>query len=221
MGYPFELWLVIIASLLSASLPAGTPGQQPNGATQNRDEQVKAFLESHGHQWRDLNVPEADGRLLHDLVIKHGYKRALEIGTSTGHSGIWIAWALTKTGGKLITLELDEQRHKSALANFREAGLSDIIDARLGDAHELVPRLAGSFDFVFCDADKDWYKNYLAAVLPRLELGGCFAAHNVSQSRYGWSGEYLNYARSQPDLETTVISSSSSGLALSFKKPAK
>ena len=221
MGYPIKLWLAAMVSLFSVSLTALTPGQQPNGATQNRDEQVKAFLESNRHQWRDLNVPETDGRLLHDLVIKHGYKRALEIGTSTGHSGIWIAWALAKTGGKLTTLELDEQRHKSALANFRAAGLSDIIDARLGDAHELVPRLAGSYDFVFCDADKDWYKNYLVAVLPKLEPGGCFAAHNVSQSRYGWSGEYLNFARSQPDLETTVISSSSSGVALSFKKPAK
>jgi caffeoyl-CoA O-methyltransferase len=221
MRYTFRLCLVILAFLPGAILPAEIPGQQPDGATQSRDQQVRAFLESHRRQWRDLNVPESDGRLLHDLVIKHGYKRALEIGTSTGHSGIWIAWALSKTGGKLITVELDENRYRSALANFREAGLSDIIDARLHDAHELVPRLPGSYDFVFCDADKDWYKNYLAAVLPKLDPGGCFAAHNVSQSRYGWSGEYLNYARSQPDLETTVISSSSSGVALSFKKSAK
>jgi len=68
------------------------------------DQKVRAFLESHRDGWRDLNVPWQDGQLLHDLVLKHRYTRALEIGTSTGHSGIWIAWALAKTGGKLVTL---------------------------------------------------------------------------------------------------------------------
>jgi len=194
---------------------------QTGAAPQSRDDGVRRFLESHRYQWRDLNVPEADGKFLYDLVLKHGYKRALEIGTSTGHSGIWIGWALSKTGGKLITIEIDEERHRSASANFRDAGLADIIDARLGDAHKLVPQLEGSFDFVFCDADKEWYRNYLEAVLPKLEPGGCFAAHNVSQSRAGWVGEYLAYARSQPNLETAVERSSSSGIALSYKKSSQ
>ena len=98
--------------------------------TEEIDEKVKTFLEKNRHQWHDLNVPRADGKLLFDLIIKHNYKNALEIGTSTGHSGIWIAWALSKTGGKLITIEIDERRYKEALANFEEAGLSKYIDAR-------------------------------------------------------------------------------------------
>ena len=71
-------------------------------------QKVKKFLSDHSSQWYDLNVPSADGQLLYDLIIKGNYKSALEIGTSTGHSGIYIAWALSKTGGKLITIDIDE-----------------------------------------------------------------------------------------------------------------
>lgn len=185
------------------------------------DTRVKEFLDSHDWGWGDMNVPAVDGQTLHDIIIKNNYTRALEIGTSTGHSGIWIAWALSKTGGKLITIEIDERRHRQAVENFAAAGLSDYIDARLGDAHEIVPALEGPFDFVFSDADKGWYKNYLIAVLPKLEVGGCYATHNVYMGRRGrsrgGSGDYLNYLLSLPNMETTV-DSRGNGLAISYKK---
>jgi len=144
------------------------------------DKKVKEFLADHSGQWHDLNISSADGQLLYDLIIKGNYKSALEIGTSTGHSGIWIAWALSKTGGKLITIEYDEIRHKTAQQNFKEAGLSEFIDARLADAHSLVKDLKGPFDFVFSDADKDWYKNYFIDINPKLKVGGCYSTHNIS-----------------------------------------
>ena len=180
------------------------------------DQQVRQFLESQKHQWRDMNVPESDGKLLHDLIVEHNYTRALEIGTSTGHSGIWIAWALSKTGGKLVTIDINERRHKTALANFEKAGLADYIDARLADAHELVPKLEGPFDFVFSDADKGWYKNYFVAVLPKLEVGGCFTAHNMTMRARGIQ-EFIDYVESLPNLETT-IDRSGGGVSISFKK---
>jgi len=148
------------------------------------DKKVKDFLDKHAYQWNDMNIPATDGKLLYDLIIKNNYTKALEIGTSTGHSAIWLAWALSKTGGKLITIEIDETRYKEALRNFKEAGLSEYVDARLADAHDLVPKLKGPFDFVFCDADKGWYKNYFIEISPKLEVGGCFTAHNVSKYRY-------------------------------------
>jgi len=191
---------------------------------QDLDEKVRSFLDSHRYSWRDMNVSETDGKILYDIIIKNNYKKALEIGTSTGHSAIWIAWALSKTGGKLITVEINEWRYKQALENFEEAGLSDYIDARLADAHELVPKLKGPFDFVFCDADKDWYKNYLEAVLPKLEVGGCFAAHNVSgrRGRRQWGiGEFVDYLESLPNMETTYEQSSWSGMSVSYKKSEK
>ena len=191
---------------------------------QSLNDRVRSFLDSHEYSWRDMNVSEADGKVLYDIIIKNKYSKALEIGTSTGHSAIWIAWALSKTGGKLITVEINEGRYKQALANFEEAGLSDYIDARLADAHELVPKLKGPFDFVFCDADKGWYKNYLIAVLPKLEVGGCYTAHNVSGRRRGraWGvGEFVDYLESLPYMETTYDDSSWSGISISYKKSEK
>lgn len=187
------------------------------------DEKVRNFLDSHRYDWRDMNVPEVDGKALYDIIIKNRYKKALEIGTSTGHSAIWIAWALSKTGGKLITIEINDRRYRQALANFKEAGLSAYIDARLADAHQLVNELAGPFDFVFIDADKDWYTNYANALIPKLETGGCMAAHNVYKPHTGrWggmgTGEYYEFITERPDFDTYFISERWGGLAVSYKK---
>jgi len=218
-------YLVFMISLL---LP-GSISAQPIKENPALDAKVKKFLAEHAGQWRDLNIPTSDGQLLYDLIIKGNYKSALEIGTSTGHSGIYIAWALSKTGGKLITIELDESRHKTALENFKQAGLSEYIDARNADAHALVKELKGPFDFVFSDADKDWYKNYFIDLDPKLKTGGCFASHNVYDrsaggrgGRGGGSGQdvYLDYVKSLKNYETTV-NATGGGLAISYKKSDK
>ncbi len=214
------LCLTAVGALAALTLAATMArGPRQASAPQDLDARVRAFLENRGGAWRDMNVPARDGQLLYDLVLKNRYTRALEIGTSTGHSGIWIAWALSKTGGRLITVEIDEGRYREALANFKEAGLSDYIDARLGDAHEIVPSLAGPFDFVFCDADKDWYKNYFTAVLPKLGIGGCFAAHNVSPRMRGWgAGSFVTYVEGLPGVETVFLPGSGGGMSASYKR---
>ncbi|MFA9454627.1 MAG: O-methyltransferase [Candidatus Aminicenantaceae bacterium] len=205
----------LICLLVTVQLPGMAMSDQ------DLDARVKSFLDKSRNSWRNMNVPESDGQVLYDLVRKHGYTKALEIGTSTGHSGIWIAWALSKNGGKLITIEVDERRYQKALANFEEAGLSDYIDARLADAHKLVPELEGPFDFVFCDADKHWYKNYLIAILPKLEVGGCFTAHNVTGGRMHGVREFLDHLDSLPYMETRIDRSSWSGISISFKRDEK
>ena len=207
---------VAFACALMLGLPAVREAWQTPGKVEDLDAKVTRFLAQHRFGWRDMNVPESDGRLLHDLVIKNGYTRALEIGTSTGHSGIWTAWALSKTGGRLVTIEIDEGRYREALRNFEEAGLSAYIDARRADAHELVPRLVGPFDFVFIDADKDWYTSYARAVVPKLRVGGCLTAHNVSPGRRGsMTGDFYEYITSLPSLETSVTSG---GVSISYKR---
>ena len=213
-----------IAGLAGLILFASVAPPAQNTAPADVDSKVRAFLDAHAGRWRDLNVSEADGRILYDLVLKNRCTRALEIGTSTGHSGIWIAWALSKTGGRLVTIDIDEGRHREALANFREAGLDGWIDARLGDAHELVPALAGPFDFVFCDADKDWYKNYFTAVLPKLTVGGIFAAHNVSPRMRGgrWgAASFVDEVLSLPFMETSFAEGSRGGMSISIKRAEK
>ena len=168
--------LIIILSILLFSSPVSSQGLKENPVL---DEKVKKTLDKLSEQWYDMNVPASDGKLLYEIIIKNNYTSAVEIGTSTGHSGIWIAWALSKTGGKLITIEIDQSRYKKALKNFEEAGLLEYIDARLADAHKLVPELKGPFDFVFSDADKDWYINYFKALDQKLKTGGSFVSHNV------------------------------------------
>ena len=181
------------------------------------DKKVRIFLENRKGKWHDWNVPYSDGKILYDLIIKNKYRKAIDIGTSTGLSAIWMAWALSKTGGTLITIEIHEGRHKKALANFKEAGLSEYIDARLADAHELVEEIKGPFDFVFSDADKDWYKNYFIAIAPKLSVGGCFTAHNVSNGGMEGIREFLDYVKGLPNFKTTIDTTSQAGISISYK----
>jgi caffeoyl-CoA O-methyltransferase len=194
-------------------------GQTAVPSPQSLDDRVRDFLAAQKGRWRQENVTEADGRLLHDLILKRGYARALEIGTSTGHSGIWQAWALSKTGGSLVTVEIEEFRHLTAVRNFRAAGLDAWIDARLGDAHKLVETLEGPFDFIFIDADQNWTPSYFRALLPKLAAGGCFAVHNVLSLGY-MKGvrEFLDEVRALDFMETTIETSSGGGISLSFRK---
>ncbi len=207
---------VILFSLISVSRA------QESMDSLSLDNRVSSFLVERKGAWHDMNIPEIDGQLLHDIIIQNNYTKALEIGTSTGRSGIWIAWALSKTGGKLITIEINEQRHREAIENFKQAGLSTYIDARLADAHQLVRELEGPFDFVFCDADKGWYKNYFIAIYPKLEVNGCYTAHNVSDSgwRRLWGGgaqEFYQYVRELPNMDTSV-NTDGNGVSISFKR---
>jgi caffeoyl-CoA O-methyltransferase len=205
-------WLPVVLAACAAT-PAAARAQESE-----LDTRVARFLERHRYGWRDMNVPATDGQVLHDLIVEHGFTRALEIGTSTGHSATWIAWALSKTGGRLITIEIDEDRHREALENFATAGLADYIDARLADAHTLVPELEGPFDFVFVDADKEWYTSYFRAVLPKLAPGGCFTAHNISSRRIGWVAEFLDAVEATPDLTTEIVGSMHSGISVSCRR---
>ena len=201
-------------SLVGTVLSAFT---QKTATSKDLDAKVEKFLNDNRRNWHDLNVPYKDGQTLFNLITKNNYTRALEIGTSTGHSSIWMAWALSKTGGKLITIEIDGDRYKTALNNFKKAGLEEFIDARLADAHQLVKELKGPFDFVFSDADKEWYTQYFKDVDPKLVVGGCFTAHNVTDG-FGDVKRFLNYVRSLPNYETTIDRSSSSGISISYKK---
>ena len=210
-----------IAFLLVTTIgPEYLTAQSPRLETE-LDQKVKRFLSEKSGQWRDMNVPAVDAKKLYDLVLEGNYKSALEIGTSTGYSGIYIAWALSKTGGKLITIDIDEDRHKTALKNFKEAGLSDYIDARLADAHVLVKELEGPFDFIFSDADKYWYKNYFDDINPKLKVGGCYTTHNIIEGGPGgwggWNQDYLEYIQNLDNYESTLYKDGG-GLLISYKR---
>jgi len=209
---------LLVPATAMAALFLGQAARPADSAAQAAlDQRVEKFLASRKGTWHDLNVPEVDGRTLRDLIVRNGYTRALEIGSSTGHSAIWIAWGLSRTGGRLITVEIDRERHREAVANFKAAGLADYIDARLADAHTLVPQLPGPFDFVFSDADKDWYKNYFVAVWPKVSVGGCFTAHNVSRRWGDGIDEFLDHLGTIRNGRTTFDNRSRAGISITCK----
>lgn len=215
MGRPGSCVALGLAALSSLVAPASILAQVA-AARDGLDARVQGFLERSRGQWRDLNVPYEDGQALHDLIVEKGFTRGLEIGTSTGHSAIWIAWAMSKTGGRLVTIEIDERRHRAAVKNFGEAGVAPYVDARLADAHQLVKELRGPFDFVFSDADKDWYTQYFKDLESKLPVGGCFTAHNVLD---GFSGvdAFLAYVRAHPSYATSIERTSRSGISVSCR----
>ena len=208
--------VLFLALAFIAMVPSRRASGQDGGRPPGLDARVSAFLEKMKGSWHDLNVPYQDGQALHDLIVKKRFTRGLEIGTSTGHSGIWIGWAMSKTGGKLLTIEIDADRHRTARKNFEAAGVAPYIDARLADAHDLVKELRGPFDFVFSDADKDWYTQYFKDLEGKMTVGGCFTAHNVLD---GFAGidEFVAYVRSRPNYTTTIEHTSRSGISVSCR----
>lgn len=125
------------------------------------------------------------GRVLSMLSHMVRPKRILEIGTYTGYSALCMAEGLAP-GGKLITLDKNEELEELVRRYIAESGLEQTIDFKLGDAMELIPETEGSFDLVFIDADKTNYHNYFQLVLEKVRPGGFIIADNVL-----WSGKVL------------------------------
>ena len=124
-----------------------------------------------------ISVRPEEGRLLQFLAATCNAQIALEIGTLGGYSGVWIARGLAPHG-RLITVEKSPQHADVARDHFRLAGVSDQVDIRIGDAHNLLPTLSdeGPFDMIFVDAEKEGYPDYLEWSLANLRAGGVLAA---------------------------------------------
>jgi caffeoyl-CoA O-methyltransferase len=158
------------------------------------------------------NVPAADGRLLRILTEAANAKHVVEIGTSTGISGLWFCLALTKTGGKLTTFEVDRTRALAARKHFREAGVDAHVTVVEGDAHQNVTKIRDPIDVLFIDADKDGYLDYLTKLLPLVRPGGLILAHNTDMVP-----DYMKAVTSRADLET-IVYTSGGGLAVTLRK---
>jgi predicted O-methyltransferase YrrM len=164
-----------------------------------------------------LAVSEEDGRFLRLLVASKGARHALEIGGASGYSAIWIGMGLRETGGKLVTIEYDPTRAKELAENIKRAGLSDVVQVIAGDAFQQIPKVPGTFDFVFLDAWKKDYKRFLDLVFPRLDKGGLFLAHNVVNKK-SEMGDFLDAIQKNPSLWTTIVSPSGEGMSVSLKR---
>lgn len=136
------------------------------------------------------------GRLLSMISHMIRPRVVLEIGTYTGYSALCMAEGLQE-GGKLITIDLNEELEERVRGYFREANLADRIDYRIGDASQILPQLNERFDLVFIDADKENYARYFDLVIDRVNLNGIILADNVL-----WSGKVLG---DKPDKDTRAI----------------
>jgi caffeoyl-CoA O-methyltransferase len=130
----------------------------------------------------EINVSPNQGRLLRLFAEIAGARRILEIGTLGGYSAIHLARGLPEDGG-LISLEIDEHHADVARKNVERAGLSDVVEVRVGDAHRLLSDLIendqGPFDLVFIDADKEGYPDYLDASLRLVRPGSLILGDNT------------------------------------------
>jgi predicted O-methyltransferase YrrM len=146
-----------------------------------------------------INVSPAQGKLLHLLARAQGARNILEIGTLGGYSTIWLARALP-AGGRLITLEANPKHAAVARANIARAGLTRVVELRLGLPIETLPQIAaerlGPFDLIFIDADKPGYPEYLPWALELSRPGSLIIADNVVRK-----GEVANAASTDPNVQ--------------------
>ena len=159
-----------------------------------------------------LSVPIQDGKALRLLTEAKGAKNVVEIGTSTGYSGLWLCLALQRTNGRLTTFEIDHQRASMAQQHFKEAGAEKMVSIIEGDAHEQIAKLKEPVDVAFIDADKGGYVDYLHKLLPLMRPGGLILAHNVDMVP-----DYIKEVTSNADLET-IFYTEGAGLAVTLKK---
>ena len=127
------------------------------------------------------NIPRQTGILINTFIKTFGAKSVLELGTSNGYSGIFIAKALKETGGKLTTIEFYEKRQSIAIENFKKCGVFDIVRPIEGSACEILKWLGPDekFDFVFIDANKREYVEYFKLVKPHLTERAMIVADNI------------------------------------------
>jgi|SRR5579863_4117732 len=142
-----------------------------------------------------IQVSPAQGKFLHLLARAIGARAILEIGTLGGYSTIWLARALPP-GGRLITLEANPHHAGVARANFARAGLTEVVELRLGRALETLPEVTGPFDFIFIDADKPSNADYLQWALKLSVPGSLIIIDNVIRE-----GAVIDAASTDPDVQ--------------------
>jgi caffeoyl-CoA O-methyltransferase len=182
----------------------------------SEEKRVLAVLDDVYRNHRYLSVPEEDGRLLRILAESIGARHVVEVGTSTGYSGLWILLALARTGGRLTTYEIDRGRHELARQNYERAGLLKQATLVLGDAHAEITKLKESIDLVFIDADKEGYPDYLQKLAPLTRPGGLIVAHNMASPPP--DPRYVEAITTNPAFDTVFLNMHSAGVGVTLKK---
>jgi len=150
--------------------------------------------------------PETAG-FLNLLIRTMGAKRVVEVGTSIGYTAVWLGEAVRATGGQVIGMEAVETKYRQAVDNLARAGLAEVVEVRYGDAKVIVQELTGPIDLAFVDAWKDDYIAYFDALLPKLRIGGCIIADNITSppTFLETMQRYQTYVRSHPNVRSYLL----------------
>ncbi|QBD83233.1 methyltransferase domain-containing protein [Ktedonosporobacter rubrisoli] len=175
-----------------------------------------ASVQEHSRKMLNLEPPTA--QLLSILVRSSRRTNILEIGTSSGYSTIWLAWATQTVGGHVTSIDRSAEKHALADTNLRRAHLRETVDLICGDASEIVARLTGPFDFVFFDADRRSAPNQLELIVPKLTPDAFILADNVNSHPDEIAG-YLAAIEKLTQFEHTIIPVGK-GLSLAYRQRA-
>lgn len=158
-----------------------------------------------GHDQRMRSIGPETGQFLNILAKSLKSPIILELGTSFGYSGIWLAEAARATGGKLITMELHDYKSAYAQQMAQQAGLADWMDFRVGDAVQMIDDLSQKVDFVFVDLWKDLYVPCLKAFYPRLNPGAIIVADNMIRPGTEDVKRYGQAIRALPSISSILL----------------
>ena len=153
---------------------------------------------------RSRQVARTTGQFLFSLVVSGPSTRILEIGGSRGYSTAWLAAGARASGGRVLSLELDPSKCEAWRRTIADAGLEEWAELAEGDAHAILAELAGPFDLVFLDAEKDDYERLFGLVRPLVEPGAVIVADNIL-SHPDPLGAYAAARQADPTLESITL----------------
>jgi len=151
-----------------------------------------------------FNIPASTGKFFYNLILISKAKNILEIGTSNGYSTIWLAEAAKQINGRVTTIDPSDYKIKMAKENFKRAKLINIIKIIQGDAIKEIPKLKEKFDFMFIDAIKKDYINYLKLAEKNLEIGSIIVADNAIMFKDKMK-DYLNYVEINKKYSSVLV----------------
>ena len=180
---------------------------------------LQAFDQKRAESNETWNISQETGIFLHTLIQIHQSNTILEIGTSTGYSGTYLADAAKKTGGHVYTVESHDERFTQATAFFQKAGVSEVITQIKGHAPEVFTELNIQVDFVFLDATKYEHISYVQALLPLLNPNAVIITDNILSHKEEMQ-EFVEFMDECGEFENSVVNIGT-GLLISLKLKSK
>ncbi len=156
-----------------------------------------------GTEGADMTPYDA-ARLVSILALSNKAKTIVEVGAGVGYVTLWLAYAASRTGGRVIACEIDPTRAETARANLEKAGLSDIVELLVGDARDLLRQREEPVDFLFIDGENSQYETYFDVVYKQMGIGSMVVANRTIADEYELA-DYITYVQNHPSLESVTI----------------